>query len=241
MAESVLRNQRIWLNGRALQTQANAVALSIAADELDRTSLADSFKVRRGGLKSGVVSCEGFFDADLDAGLDQAFGVAGQIVTIGAPDVGEGALAYGLKAFAGDYSPWGGKIGDLAGFSLGAVSDGELVRGAIAADRTVSANGTGVGIQLPAPAAPLRLFAGLHILSMSAGATLDVEVKSAPTNAFAGGGTTRIDFGVVNAAAAPFAAWSSFAAGTTETWFRAAFTLTGTTPQAVVALFLGVA
>ncbi|XBQ15802.1 MAG: hypothetical protein ABL308_12695 [Oceanicaulis sp.] len=237
MTETVLRDQRLFLGGSNLSSQSNSVALAREVAELDRTSLADTARRRRGGLEDGRIGATGFFDASAtDAALFGAVGLAGQVVGVTAPDAAEGATAFAAQVHVGEYAPLGGEVGDLAEFNLAAMSDGPIIRGKLNALREVTATGVGAGSELPSVQAGRKLYAALFVTALSAGASLDVLVRSAASDAFSAP-ATRITFPTIDAVGG---FWGVFSGETSHTWFRPSFTLTGDEASASVALILAV-
>jgi hypothetical protein len=138
------------------------------------------------------------------------------------------------------YTPIEGAIGDKASFAmtfrqdLVTVLNGQLA--STLAARTSTANGT--ILTMTGPTASQRLYAGLHITAASGSTpTLDVTIESAALVGF-GSPTTRITFTQAAAAGWQF---SSVAGAVTDGFWRAVFTIGGSSPSFTVAVFLGVA
>lgn len=131
-----------------------------------------------------------------------------------------------------------GAIGDMAGFEMSFTSDTAQIGGQVAAPltaRTVTANGT--VLTMTGPTATQRIYAGLHITAASGTTpTLDVKIQSATLIGF-GSPTDRITFTQANAAGWQFA---SLAGAVTDGFWRAVFTIAGTTPSFTCAVVLGV-
>ena len=235
MSETVLRDQRLFMGGLDLSSQASSVAISHEVEERDRTTLADTARRRRGGLHDGTVGATGFFDSgSADAGLFEALGLNGQVVGVTAPDAVEGAVAYALKVFAGSYQPLDGSVGDLAEFDLSASADGPIIRGVLNALRDLTASGVGAGSELRAVEAGRKLYAALFVTDLAAGAELDVVIRSASSDAF-GSPVSRITFPTVTETGG---FWGVFEGVTSHAHFRPSFTLTGA--SASVALIIAV-
>jgi hypothetical protein len=101
-----------------------------------------------------------------------------------------------------------------------------------------TATGTGTGLEVGAVAAGARLYAALHVLSVS-GTTpsLTARVESSADNTFAAP-TTRLTFAAATAAGGQ--ALRTDGSAITDTWWRVAWTVTGTTPSFMFAATLGI-
>lgn len=237
MSETVLRDHRLWLGSRALQATANAVALSIESEELDRTTLADAGRRRLGGLTDDTLGVDGFFDAAVDADLFGKLGLSDEIIGVTAPDAAEGVIAYALKCFAGELNPVGGDVGTIGAFTLGASGDGPIVRGKLDVLRSaVTAAGNGAGVELGSSDGK-TLYAAVFVTSIAAGTTLSITIESEEDSGFA----TPVSRITVPAITAAGAVWATDTGGSgSDDWFRANFTLSGASPSADFAVILGV-
>lgn len=236
MAETIIKNQRVIFGGLALESQANAVSLAVSADVQDRTDLASDFKKRAaGGIKDAALAVSGFYDAGpVDEALFNAIGAAGKTVIVTQPQKAEGVVAYFLQALAGQYTPFGNAAGELASFDLAAASSGVLVRGKIAADRTITESVAVAYQTLQAVANGRSLYAAVAILSLSDGAEVTVDIEHSDGG---GGETQAISFAALDGGGAWFGSSSD---ATAQTQFRANITLTGTDPEAEIIVAIGV-
>lgn len=238
MAEEVLTGSLILFDGYNLSTQLNSVALDFGAESLDRTSLADSARVRRGGLKTVAVSAQGFYDApDPDSVLYGNIGANDKVISV-APTDADGELAYTMQSMLGNYEPMSGVIGELAGFSLNAgTSSGQLVRGTVMHNATRASSGNGTARQLGAVSATQKLYAALHVVSASGTApTLDVDIESDDS----GGMSSAITRGSFSQATGIGAQWVEVDGAITDDYWRITYTLGGTSPSFEFIVILGI-
>lgn len=134
----------------------------------------------------------------------------------------------------------GGADGDLAAFDMAWTGDTAIVYGQVAAPltaRTATANGS--VITMTGPTATQKVYAGLHITSVS-GTTpsLTAKVQSATLAGF-GSPTDRItSFTAANAAGWQFA---SATGAITDGFWRFVFTISGTTPSFTCMAVIGTA
>jgi hypothetical protein len=132
-------------------------------------------------------------------------------------------------------------VGEVAPWTSTAKSSWPLVRGQFAhppgAART--ATGTGTGLNLGAVAAGKRLYASLHVLSVAGTATPTItgRIESSVDNTFAAP-TTRATFAAATAVGGQVLRTDGTAY--TDTWWRIAWTISGTTPSFLFAAALGI-
>lgn len=234
---NVLRDQRLFIGALNLSCAANSVALETEVEEKDRTAICDTARRRRAGLKSGSIGANGFFDAAAhDAALFAMTGLSGVPVGVTAPDVAEGGKAWAMQAMSGQYNPVSGSVGDLAEFTLSALGDGPLVMGKVALLRDVTASGIGPVIQLPSVQAGRRLYAAVFVHALSAGAELDVLIRSASAEEFTSP-VTRISIDEIDAASGLWREWGGESA---HQYWRPSWTLTGAEASASIAIILAV-
>ncbi|GGZ80253.1 hypothetical protein ACFOOM_07575 [Streptomyces echinoruber] len=244
MSRTVLTNVRTFAVGVDLTGNSNKIELSTEVEDKDATNYASQgWKEVMGGLASAEISGEGQWEAldptkvD-DASWAQLGGVGPWSVSANnAANVGD--LVYFTNAMRADYKAFDA-VGEVAPWTSTAKSSWPLVRGQFAhppgTARTTSGNGT--GLNLGAVAAGKRLYAALHVLS-AAGTTpsLTARVESSVDNTFASP-TTRLTF---TAATAPGGQiLRTVGTAITDTWWRVAWTISGTTPSFLFVAALGI-
>lgn len=243
MSFVVLTGVRLFAVGADLTGASNKVELSGEYEEKDRTTYGSSgWKEVMAGLGSAEISGEGFWEAGSaalvdDASWSQLGGTGAWTVAPVGASVGD--LAYLVKAHRSEYG-FLGAVGDIAPWKGKASSTWPLVRGSIAhppgTARTSTGNGTGV--ELGAVAAGQKLYASLHVLSVSGTTpTLDVVVESDADNTF-GSATTRLTFTQATAIGAQIDRTDGSAV--TDTWFRMRWTVSGTSPSFLFAAAFGI-
>lgn len=224
MATHVLRDVDVLVDGYRLRGAMNSVALNDACDAQECTVFGDSAKRRVAGLYSPGIDMEGYWDAANDKIIFDRLSTANLPVTVAAEGNAEGALAYFFRALEGEYSCFGG-VGEANPFSLNALgSDGSrLVRGTIMHNATRSSSANGTARQLGAIASGKKMYACLHVLSASAGDTLDVVIASDDNSGFSSG-VTRITFAQANAIGSQ---WIVLDGPVTDDWWRVQWTVAG--------------
>lgn len=248
MAKQVWKNVRLFSGGADLTSVSNKVELKAELEEKDTTNFGDYDAATgtvwascTGGLFKTTMSAEGQWEAG-DAGMvDDAtwadLGVVG-VNTVGPHTVDVGAVAWLVPALRGSYQ-LGGSTGDVAPWAMSGAGSGVQARGVVLhpPGTARTATGTGTAVQHVAVATGKRLYAHLHVLSAS-GTTpsITVKVQSSVDNTFASP-TDRVTF---SAATARGAQASSVAGPVTDTWWRAQWTISGTSPSFLLLVAVGV-
>lgn len=244
MAKFVLTNVRLFTGGADLTGNSNKVEISTEVEDKDATNYgSNGWKEVLGGLSSAEFSGEGQWEA-ADPGKvdDNAWTELGGVGawTVGVHGAAVGDLAYFTKALRSTYK-LGDEVGEIAPWESEAKSSWPLVRGQIGhpPGTARTATGTGTGLNLGAVASGDRLYASLHVLSV-AGTTpsITARVESDDTSGFASP-TTQLTFTAATAQSGE----TLRTAGTdiTDTWYRLAWTITGTSPSFMFTAALGIA
>jgi hypothetical protein len=244
VAKTILTNVRCFAVGVDLTGNSNKIELSSEVESKEATNYASQgYKEVMGGLASAEISGEGQWEAFDVTKVDDASwaGLGGtgpwSISANNAANVGD--LAYFTQALRADYKLFDA-VGEIAPWTSTAKSSWPLVRGQFAhpPGTARTATGTGTGLNLGAVAANKRLYAALHVLSV-AGTTpsITARVESSVDNTFSAP-TTRLTFTAANAVGGQ----TLRTAGTaiTDSWWRVAWTISGTTPSFLFACALGI-
>lgn len=233
MAQILLNNCKLWVGKYDMSGKLNAMALNDAPDILINTTMGNTAKNRKQGLALVTASLAGFAEADSSDLYfsDKSFT---NIPLTAAPEPTVGGPAYSFLSRNADYQ-WGGAVGELAKFSVKALSVGtKLIRGNILENGATAriANGnTATAIQLPAPSAGQYLYGVLHVISAATdvGDTLDVIIESDDVLNFGGTPETQLSFTQVlgNVVGGGTYQWATpVAAGAiTDTYWRAKWTI----------------
>lgn len=245
----ILKNVRLFSGGADLTGVNNKFELKAEREEKDRTNFGSYDPATGtlwaecvGGLIKLTVSAEGQWEAG-DTGKvdDEAWAGLGVVGTNTAcPHTADvAALAWLTPGMDGSYQ-LGGQVGDVAPWQMSGVGSGAQARGVVlhppGTARTATGNGTAV--QHVAVPAGSRLYANLHVLSVS-GTTpsLTVKVQSDVDNTF-GTPADLITFAAANARGGQAL---SAAGPVTDTWYRVVHTISGTTPSFLYLCSIGVA
>lgn len=242
MANQILKDARLWIGAYNLSGDGNSLALDFSAEQQDDTALEDVARSRLAGLKAVALQAEGFWNSGaagfLDELLHDSMGLADVPVSV-CPIAGaaEGDRAFTFLADLADYERRG-TVGELFRFSAGAEGRGiPLIRGNLLHNNTRTASGSGAGSQIGALSATQRLYAALHVLTVSGGSpSLTVKVQSDDSAGFSSP-IDRITFAAKTAAGYE---WASVAGAVTDDYWRANWTISGSTPSFAFVVVAGI-
>ncbi|MGW3724145.1 hypothetical protein [Streptomyces sp. NPDC000851] len=244
MSKTVLTNVRLFAVGADLTATSNKVEITAEVEDKETTNYASNgWKEVLGGLASAELSGEGQWEAGDPSKVDDAswsqLGGVGPWTVSANNSAAVGDLAYLVRAMRADYTI-GESVGEVAPWASTAKSSWPVARGQFAhppgTPRT--ATGTGTGLNLGAVPVGKRLYAALHVLSV-AGTTpsITARVESSVDNTFAAP-TTRLTFAAATAVGGQMLRTDGTAI--TDTWWRVAWTISGTTPSFLFAAALGI-
>jgi hypothetical protein len=240
MPKHVVKKYRIYTNGRDASGDYNRVDLKAEVDELESTTVNSSGdKSFQPGLKA--VRFEGEVFATLGAGeVEEAahalLAAGGKVMTV-YPSEDAGGAGYGFEAEEIAISP-AMKIGDMSRITIKASkSGGALVRvTSMEGEATKTSSGTGTARELSAMTAAQTLYSFLQVLSITAGASITVTVKSDSAEGFASP-VTQITHTAFSDEGAEV---KSDPGPNTDTWYRVDWTITGSSPSVTFDLGLGI-
>lgn len=244
MAKSILTNVRLFAVGADLTGNTNKVEVTTEVEDKDTTNYgSNGWKEVLGGLASAEVSAEGQWEAGDPSMVDDAswsqLGGTGPWSVSANNSAAVGDLAYLVNAMRADYTAFG-SVGDVAPWTGMAKSTWPMARGQFAhpPGTARTASGSGTALNLGAVTAGQRLYAALHVLSV-AGTTpsITVSVESDDAEAFTTP-TTRLTFNAATAIGGQILRTDGTAI--TDTWWRVAWTISGTTPSFLFAAALGI-
>lgn len=244
MGKFVLLDTRLFAGGADLSGNSNKVEITAEFEDKDVTNYrSGGFKEVLGGLASSAINAEGQWEAlDPSKVDDAAWSMLGGRTawTVGPTDAVVGAVAYTTFFLHSSYK-LGDAVGEVAPWTAKASGAWPVARGQIAhpPGTARTATGVGTGVQLGAVPAGKRLYAALHVLSVAgtAAPTITARVESDTTSGFAAP-TTRATFTAATARGGEIIRTSGTAI--TDTWWRVAWTITGTTPSFLFAAALGI-
>jgi hypothetical protein len=245
MAKFTLQNVRLFVSGADLTTVNNKVELNAEVEDQESTAFVPSgpaWTEVLAGLRSTEANGEGQWEAGDPTKVDDvAFSTLGALVPWTACPAGANVGDLGwLTAMRRTSYSLGDAVGEVAPWSIEGKGNWPLVRGLIAHPPGTARTTTGTGTitQLGAVAAGQNLYASLHVLSV-AGTTpaITVTIQSATAVGFASP-TTRLTFTSANAVGGEVL---RVAGPITDQYYRASWSITGTTPSFLFVSSFGIA
>lgn len=243
MGKLVLTNVRTFAGATDLTGVTNKAEVAMKCDGVDVTNFGSAgWNEFLAGLAEVDIAVAGFWESGADVSfVDPAmFAGLGAVGpwTFAPAGAADGAVAYVTNALEANYRPIQGKIGDAAGFEADAKGTTKLARGVIAhpPGTARTASGTGTAVQVGAISAAQSLYVNLHVYSVS-GTTPSLTVRVESDNAV--GFPSPITVGTFTAATALGGQHMRIAGPITDDWFRAAWTISGTTPSFLFVVSFG--
>ncbi len=223
----VLSNAKVYVAHFDLSGDINSVVLNYDADDVEDTSFGNDTHQFKGGLKQSTMSMAGGWSggASNDAVVWTRVGTADVPVSVGPTTGAAGEAAYLFLAEHRNYTPAGG-VGELLRYTSEARGTGPLISGDFLFNGTEIVTGDGTAFNLGAVAAGETLYAALHVISASAGDTLDVTIQSDSVEGFGGTPETQITFTQVSGGTET-SEWKTKAGAITDIWYRARWTIAG--------------
>jgi len=244
MAVDFYKDMSVCVGSIEVAGHAKSANLQTTVAPLDTTPLSTTgWTTLIGGMKSGVVDLTlmaDFADDGLDETLWSLLGVAAVPKSF-IRGTTAGSLAYLTRVVPLSYTPIEGDVGALAGARLsGQSSTGPVIRGKLLhpGGTARTSSGAGTALQLGALSSTQRLYAALHVLSVSGTSTptLTVTVQSDNAEGFPSA-TARISF---TGATAKSYQWGSVDGAVTDDWWRVSWTISGTDPSFLFAVTAGI-
>lgn len=247
MAKQVLLDARLFVGAADLSGHGNKLEVTSEVEEKDVTNWrSGGAKEVLGGLESVSIDAGGQWEAGDPGKIDDQQWASRRVLdawTMGATsasDTAGGNLAYLTKAMRTSITLLGA-VGDVAPWEANAVGTWPLVRGQFAHPSGVARTSTGSGtaVNLGAVTAGEKLYASLHVLSVSGTSTptLTVTVQSDNLVGFADP-TTQLTFTAATDVGGQILRTDGTAI--TDTWWRVGWTISGTDPSFLFVAAFGI-
>ncbi|MEQ1573634.1 MAG: hypothetical protein ABL993_05250 [Vicinamibacterales bacterium] len=239
----IVQNRKVYADAYDLSGYLSAVEFEAGLESQDDTVFGDGARSSVAGLDTATLVEEGIWDAGAglpDTVLWSQRGLAGVLATFAPVNGNEGSLAYFMRTTQGLYAP-GAQVGEILRFSveLSASGDYGAIRGTVMSTGAKTATGNSTKRQLGAVSATQKLYAGLHVLSVSGSSpTIDVTVRS-DADSSSGSETTRITFAQQTAVGS---VWATPVAGAiTDEWWDVRVVIGGSsTPTFGIVVVVGI-
>lgn len=240
MAAIVLTDALVLANGANLSGQTNKLELSAEVPPEDVTTYASGgWREVIGGVGTHEWSLGGWWAAgDAAKPDDRLWSDLGTVAawTAAVPSA-EGSVAYLGRLLSGSHSV-GGEVGAVAPYTARGVGSGRIVRGTLVhpAGTARTSTGSGTAFQLGALSASQLMSCALHVCSV-AGTTPSLTVRLRSSTSAGGTYNDRITFNAANTVSSQL---GIVAGAVADTWWRAEWTISGTTPSFLFAVAAGI-
>lgn len=246
----VLKNVRLFTGGADLTSRNNKLEINCEVEAKPTTNWGDYdaatgqlWESVTGGLFKTTLSAEGQWEAGDPGQVDDVSwaDLGGLSAWTACPHTAEvGALSLTTSALRGSYQ-LGGSTGDVAPWSAGATGSWPEARGVILhpPGTARTATGSGTAVEHLAVTSAQYLYGAVHVLSVAgtSSPTITVKIQSDVDNTF-GSPTDLITF---TAATARTGEIKRAAGPVTDTWYRATWTVSGSSPSFLFLVALGIA
>ncbi len=238
MGTFVIKGRPTFLGKQNLGDFAHAIATDFGAEETDDTVLTDTAKSNAGGLFTFGFSMDCYYDAAVeeltiaDIGNDVP-------LTFGSVDGTAQEIAYLINCREFVSSPFNASVGDMMGLNVSGNAADRLVRGVLEYNDTAITSANSTGIQQGLVSATQKIYANLHVISASAGDTLDVIVQSDNNGSFTSA-TNRITFTQISGGNASSEHLSLAGNIADDDYWRISFTIAGSDPSFTFAVSFGI-
>jgi hypothetical protein len=239
----ILKNCGIFSDGYDFSGDHNEINLDLSKEILDKTTFSATRKSKEKTLGLAEAKANGMGFVNLAAaGSDKIFfdqlSLVQKLTSIMPKTQSAGDIVYFMQALRSTYKP-GMKVGQLMSFSYDLESYGDIVNGTVLLNSTVSSSGNGTAYNLGQVSASQKLYAGIHVLSVSGTGTPTItgKIQSDNLEGF-GSPTDRITFAAKTAIGSE---WATPVSGAiTDGWWRFNYTISGTNPSFLVLVVMGI-
>jgi hypothetical protein len=241
MGVYVLKDPKLYIAEYDLSGHHNQMSVSVNTDMPEKTCFGTTTHVfMAGGLSTVSLSGTGLMDFSqysIDDIIDGHLGVADKPVTVGHPTGADGDRARIFKSLQAAYD-FGGTVGDACPFSMEVKGRTDAHFGTMMHNSTRTETGNGTARQLGAVSATQKIYALMHVLTVSGTTpTLDVDVYSDDAEDMVGA-VERISFAQ---ATDETSEWKELSGAIAHTWWQVRCTIGGTTPSFKFVVTLAIA
>lgn len=241
----ILRDCAIWYGGNDLTATADEVSFDSSFATVNVTTFGSSGNVTNvAGLEDAQMSVMTFLDTTL---TDAVFstnrgGVSDLLTAVAFPTGGTvtaGDTCYAIRAQLKN-DPIMLKVGDAARINANFAAsqvEGLLQGMVLAPSAAVTASGDGSAVQLGAQSSGQIAYFGVHVFSVSGNRTITPVLQSAAASNFSSS-TDRVTLSSINSAGSSFGSSST---ATTDTYWRASYTIGGSSGSITFAAFAAIA
>ena len=240
----ILRDCAVWYGGFDLTSTANQVEINSSFTTVPVTTFADSGNVKNvAGLEDASISVMTFLDNSIsEPAITNNRGGAIELITMVSFPTG-GTVTAGDRTYSArgllKSSKVPMKVGDAARIEASLESaqpEGVIAGMVLAPSTTVSSSGTSSIVNMGAQTSPQIAYFGIHVLSVSGNRTITAKLQSASSSGF-GTANDRVTLGAISAAGSGFGSSST---ATTDAYWRASYTIGGSSGSLTFAAFAAI-
>jgi hypothetical protein len=208
MAEQILKNVKLFLDGYNLSGDMNSCTVSKSVELVDDTVFGSTFRSRRAGLGDFTVNVGGFWNSSdypapagggkVDPIVWNKIGSSNDVLSVLPNGTDRKSQAIFAKGIESEYSP-SGEIGGMFGYNFTAYGNHMPVRGKVLFDGWLTtkakSSGVSIGTIAAAQSSGKKLEVGVHVLNCSStgAVSLSLVVLRATSTNF-GADSTRYTF-----------------------------------------------
>lgn len=232
-----LLNCKVYVGGLNLSGDSNSLNLQNGAEMLDDTTFREvsqgTTRSFRPGFKTIELGGNIFYNPDNDEIQFSQIGIVNQVVSLAPIGEVEGDRTFFFRGVRGTYNPMSGELGTIIQAQLHArASRSPLVRAQLMTrgTKTVTANSTGINM---GSAAGKMIYSALHVVSPltpgGGGEQIVGTIESDDNSGFTTA-TVRLTHATMTQDGSD---WQELlvGAGITDNWWRARWTISGTSPS----------
>jgi hypothetical protein len=237
----ILRDQRVFMGEREFTTDSMALAFEGGIEPQDDTRFQGATRIYTPGLYTAAWNAKGYWKqavtaGDVDDTLFGDLGVNGVPVTMFGNGSAIGDRAFFLNSLESEYS-FLGEVGATHYFNVGGVAADRPVRGQILHYGVETVTGSSAAVQVGAANTGKTIYAALHVIAIAGTATPTLTVRLQRDTVGFGSPTTEFTFTAATAITSQYTTDSNSSA---DDYWRADWTISGTTPSFTFALVMGI-
>lgn len=241
MSKFVTRQAKCLVGAYDYSANCNKMGIDFSGELKDVTNLSSTGKEKLVGYTDWKASYGGFMNPGLtnySAELSnfQYMGVTDIPILMCPTNGAEGDICYFGKSISVSYTAFG-QVGEAAPFDISAEGNGKLVRGNVLKIGTVTTSGNSTAQNLGAVLATQYLYGQVHCFAAT-GTNITIKIQSDDNSGFSSP-IDRITFTALTTPGFQFAA--PVTGAITDNYWRAIWTVTGTTPSFDIAVAMGIA
>lgn len=246
MAGFVMLNAKVLVGGYNFSGQHNSLSLEHGAEMLDETvfqpGVTGATRKFKPGLKTFQFSGNVFWDTSTDEVMFNRVGADRAVMHFAPVGETEGDIVFMTRGVTATYNPASGAVGDLLQATVdGRNSNTPLVRAQLMKFGTVVATGNSTGIQMGSAANKI-VYSGLQILAPTVagggGEQVIVTIESDDNAGFTTP-TTRLTHSTMTVRGANWQE-AAIGAGVTDDYWRAKWTISGSSPSFSIYVSVGI-